>query len=93
MTGYFDSLKKTAVCYVDKEKVECVEITSVRSGSAAEEAGLKEGDFLLSADGKALKNNDDLTLSIKYHAPGDKLVFEVFRDGKTIEITAVLGES
>ena len=84
---------KTAVCYVDGEKVECVQITSVRDGSAAETAGLKVGDFLLSADGKDLKSNDDITLAVKYHSPGDALVLEVFRDGKKIEITVILGES
>lgn len=84
---------KTSVCYIDDEKVACVEIVDVRPGSAAEKAGLKSGDFLLSADGKTLKNNDDLSITIKYHAPGDRLIFKVYRDYKEIEIVVTLGES
>lgn len=84
---------KAAVCYIDSNKVECVEITAVRSESAAESAGLKVGDYLISADGKNLKSNDDLTLVIKYHSPGDQVVFQVYRNGKQIEIIATLGES
>lgn len=84
---------QTAVCYLNDEKIECVKIVSVHSGSAAEKAGLKEEDFLLSIDGKALKKNDDLVLSIKYHNPGDKVVFRAVRNGEEIEITVVLNES
>jgi len=83
---------QTAVCYLNGEKIECVKIISIHSKSAAEEAGLKEDDFLLSIDGKPLKKNDDLVLSIKYHNPGDKVVFQVVRNGERIEITVVLDE-
>ena len=47
----------TSVCYLGDQKIECVKIISVRAESAAEKAGLKENDFLLSMDGKDLKKN------------------------------------
>lgn len=83
---------KTAVCYIDGEKVECVEVVSLRAESAAEDAGMREGDFLLSADGKNLKSNEDLILTVKYHSPGDSIQFEIFRDGKKLELAVILGE-
>lgn len=83
---------KAAVCYMDNEKTDCVEVVSIRENSAAETAGLREGDFLLSVDGKDLKSNDDLVLAVKYHAPGDSIVFEVFRDGEKLSVTVILTE-
>ena len=82
---------KSTSCYVEDKTVKCLEITTVREGSAAEKAGLKVGDYLLSADGKKLESNDDLTLVIKYHYAGDEVELEVFRDNKKIKITTVLG--
>ena len=84
---------KTAICYLDEEKVDCVEITSVREDGAAEKAGLVVGDYLLSANGKTLKTNDDLTLVIKYCEPGDQVEFTVVRDGKKISVTVTLSGS
>ena len=81
---------RTATCSVDGKVVECVEVTSLRSGGAAETAGVKEGDYILSVDGKAVKSNDDLTLVIKYHAPGDEVELEICRSGKTMKIKVVL---
>lgn len=83
---------KTATCYIDDESIACLEIASVREGSAAEKAGLTVGDFLLSVDNKPLKSNDDLTLNIKYHASGDLVEFEVYRDGEKLLIPVTLGE-
>lgn len=82
---------KTAVCHIDGKAVNCLEITAVRSDTAAENAGLQKGDFLISADGKDLESNDDLTLIIKYHSVGDAVDFTVWRDEQLETITVTLG--
>ena len=84
---------QASVCYINNQKVDCVKITTVKENSAAEMAGLAVGDFLLSADGKTIRNNDDLVLIIKYSKPGDTLGFEVYRDNKTITVETTLGSS
>lgn len=83
---------KTAVCYIDGENLSCLEVASIREGSAAEKAGLAVGDYLLSVDNKPLNCNDDLTLNIKYHSSGDLVEFEVYRDGEKLLIPVTLGE-
>lgn len=84
---------KTASCYVDDGTVQCLEITAVREGSAAEQAGLQVGDYLLSVDNKKTESNDDLTLVIKYHHAGDEVKFVILRNKEKMEITVVLGHS
>lgn len=86
------STKETA-CYVDDGNVQCLEITAVREGSAAEQAGLQIGDYLLAVDNKKVKTNDDLTLIIKYHHAGDEVEFEIFRDNKKSIIIVTLGHN
>lgn len=83
---------KTATCSLDGKTTACLEIVSVREGSAAAAAGLAVGDFLLSLDGKNLASNDDLTLEIKYHYVGDQVIFRVLRGTQTLEFTVTLGE-
>lgn len=84
---------KTASCYVDGSTVQCLEITAVREGSAAEQAGLQVGDYLLSVDNKKTESNDDLTLVIKYHHAGDEVEFVILRNNEKMEITVILGHN
>lgn len=84
---------KDSSCYVDGGTVQCLEITSIREGSAAEQAGLQVGDYLLTVDNKKMQTNDDLTLVIKYHHAGDEVKFEIFRENEKITITVTLGRA
>lgn len=81
---------KQVTCYIDDKSVECLEIVTVKDGSAAAEAGLKQGDYLLDVDGKELKTNDALALVIKYHSAGDQVEFTVYRNQQEQKITATL---
>jgi len=46
---------KPSACYIDQEKVTCLEVVSVKSEGPAEKAGLEVGDMLISATEKAWK--------------------------------------
>jgi len=69
-----------------------VRIVGIVGDSAAERAGLREGDVILSVDGKTLTAPDDLSDWLRRSRPGDRVELEVDRDGETERITAELGE-
>lgn len=61
-------------------------------GSAADKAGIKEGDIILEADGKKVTVQNSLGTMIQQHSPGDKIVLKVLRDKQELMIEVVLGE-
>lgn len=63
-------------------------INEVREGSAAAKAGLKAGDIIVEADGKALKGDFDLIRTVNGKKEGD-VTLQIVRDGKrqTISVT------
>ncbi len=68
---------------VGLEKPEGVFITSVIEGSAADEAGIKEGDVVLSVDGKEVSQPNELQAVVGTHNPDETVKLKVWRDGKT----------
>ena len=54
-------------------------------GGAAEEAGLRETDVILSIGGQEVNQPNELQRYIATHHPGDVVTLEIWRDGKTIE--------
>ena len=61
-------------------------IASVEPGSAAEKAGLKEGDVLVKFDGEDMNQMSKLVRELYTKRPGDSASVEIFRDGKTINV-------
>lgn len=59
-----------------------VTIMSVAEGSAAEIAGLKEGDILKEVDRNKIETPDDLSNAIKDKSAGDKVTLVYVRDNK-----------
>jgi serine protease Do len=65
-------------------------VDGVVKGGAGDQAGLKDGDVILSIDGKDTRAANELQTYIATKHPGDQVVVRVFRDGKTIEKTVIL---
>ena len=65
---------------------------AVVPGSAADKAGLKDGDIILSVNGTQLSQRETLTELLKNFNPGDELHMSVLRAGKTLDVTVILGE-
>lgn len=65
---------------------------AVTVGSAAEKAGLKEGDIILSINGEALTENNPLNVVIQGYKVGDEVTLSVIRNGEEIELKAILQE-
>ncbi|MGD0777941.1 MAG: M20/M25/M40 family metallo-hydrolase [Candidatus Solibacter sp.] len=72
------------------EGITGVKFADVREGSPAAKAGLKAGDIMTEFDGKPIQNLYDFTYALRGKKPGDEVKVKVTRDGKALEVTAVL---
>ncbi len=61
-------------------------INRVLENSPGEKAGLKTGDIVIRIDGKPVRNSSDVRNQIGLRRIGEKIVFDILRDGKTINI-------
>lgn len=67
-------------------------VSDVSEDSAAEKAGIKQGDVILRLDGKRTENAGDFRNAIAATPPGTNLRITVFRDGHEKEIAVETGE-
>jgi serine protease Do len=65
-------------------------VQQVTSGSAGEAAGVKEGDIILTVDGKEVNTSNQLQTVIASKYPGESVMLKIFRGGKNIEKKVVL---
>ncbi len=68
-------------------------VAKVVPGSPADKAGLKAGDVVIAANGKAIKDMPELRNLIGLLKVGDKVELTVLRDGANKQITVVVGKS
>jgi putative serine protease PepD len=66
-------------------------IVEVVQGGPADDAGVQQGDVVVSAGGDAVQNGDDLRNAVDAQKPGDELKLELRRDGETRTVTVELG--
>ncbi len=57
-------------------------ITQVTKSSAAEDAGLQEGDVIVEVDANSVSSSQDVSDIIGNHKPGDRINVTVERDGR-----------
>jgi serine protease Do len=67
-------------------------VSQVIDGGPAEKAGIKDGDVILSVDGKPVERSTQLPSVISAIKPGDSAKLEVWRDGKTKTISVKVDE-
>ncbi len=65
---------------------------AVSPGSAAEKAGLKEGDIVLEINGEKITTENALSKIIMKYNPGDKVTLKILRDGSEKVLEATLTE-
>jgi hypothetical protein len=68
-----------------------VRLSGVRSGSPAEQAGMRKGDVLIRLDGQEIADLYAFTDALRAHAPGDTVGIVVLREGEEVSLVAVLG--
>jgi serine protease Do len=67
-------------------------VGDVTANSPASKAGLKTGDIILSVNGEAVSDANQLRLKIGNLDPSSKINLKVMRDGRSMEIPVQLGE-
>ena len=67
-------------------------VTRVFAGSAADTAGLKPGDVIVSANGQRIDNRDALRNFEGLQTVGGRVSLDILRDGKPLQMTAALRE-
>ncbi len=73
--------------YFQRESGKGVLVLEVKEDSQAAEAGFLPGDVIISIDGKAVDNKENLNDILKEAEEGDKLTFEILRKGKSQKLT------
>jgi serine protease Do len=68
-------------------------VAVVTPDSAAAQAGLKQGDVLLSFNGNAVKKLRDLSQFVSATEPGSTDTMTVWRDGKRVKLQVKVGEA
>ena len=83
---------KNVLGYIDENLrfSEGIYVEKVNKNSAAEDAGLRKGDIILSIDGKNLERMCDLRCYIYTKKPGDKVKLKIQRNYREIEVAATL---
>ena len=76
------------VAFISKDETV---VNSVAMGSAAESAGIKAKDRILSINGNALNNSTDI-ISVVQSSAGISLNFEIERDGKVENLVVIPNE-
>lgn len=66
-------------------------ITDVHSGTAADNAGIKNGDIVVSVEGRTVKNADHLVAIIKQRRPGQTVPLVVLRGDQKLDLKIKLG--
>ena len=67
------------------------QVAEVVPGSAAADAGIEEGDLLVSVDGTAIADSSQLRSQITRRAPGTEVTLGVEREGTAQDLTVTLG--
>ena len=79
------TIDETMAKAIGLEKAEGVIVQDVVKDGAAREAGIKEGDVILSVDGKAVNAANELQSLIARRHPGDVVTLTIFRDGTKLD--------
>jgi serine protease Do len=61
--------------------------------SAAAQAGIKVGDVILKFNGTPIVDAGSLSQHVGVVTPGEKATIEIWRDGKTLDVTATIGNA
>ncbi|MBQ2696377.1 MAG: trypsin-like peptidase domain-containing protein [Clostridia bacterium] len=69
-----------------------VYVDGILDGSAADKAGLKKGDVIIACDGQKTTTIDAVNKIRDTHSVGDKMVVQINRGGKIMNVTLTLQE-
>lgn len=67
-------------------------VQKVSADGPAERAGMKNGDIIVSVDGKSVDTTENLIQMISAHRPGDTVALVVLRDGRNVNLKVKLAD-
>lgn len=85
---YLQELTQPLADAMGLENTRGILIADVMKDSAAEEAGLEQGDIILQLDGNVVRNTGVFRNEISSRPPGTQITLRILRDGKELEIRA-----
>jgi len=68
-------------------------VAKVVPDSAAAQAGIQVGDVILKFNGASILDAGQLSQHVGVMTPGDKATLEIWRDGKSLSLTATIGNA
>jgi len=68
-------------------------VSNVEKGGPGDKAGLKPGDVIRALNGQKIVSSGDLPAIVSLATPGDKVTMEVWRQGKSVQLGATLGNA
>lgn len=77
---------------LDLKDTKGVLVSNVRAGSAAEKAGIKNGDIITAINGEKIDDGNVLRNKVASTMPGTDIKLTVIRDGQEQQFTAILDE-
>jgi len=89
----FEGSNRAVLGVVTEKADKGVKVKEVVKSSAAEKAGLKEGDVITNVNGKEIKAHEDLVATIDKLKPDDVVNVTYLRNGKSQKVKATLGKS
>ncbi|MGH3025802.1 MAG: S1C family serine protease [Gaiellaceae bacterium] len=75
-----------------KDTAKGVTVAEVKSGSGADNGGVKVGDVIAAVGSTKIATSQQLRAIISAHAPGDTLTLSLLRSGATKTVTVTLGD-
>jgi len=69
-----------------------VVVSAVEKGEAADKAGVQRLDVITAVEGQAVSSQDELVAAVSSRRAGDTIKLTILRDGKTLTLTATLGD-
>ena len=76
-----------------EEDLRGIQVIDVTAGSAADLAGIRTGDFILSAAGTPVNSSQDLLRVRRGLYVSDQVTMEIWRDGQRLEVTLELNDA
>ncbi|WP_132993881.1 S1C family serine protease [Gordonia zhaorongruii] len=70
---------------VRNDRVFGAQVKDVANGSAAQRAGLREGDVVTGFDGRAIEGADELTVAVRTSKIDESVKFTYWREGRTFD--------
>jgi serine protease Do len=89
---YIQTANENMVKELDLPSAEGALVSDVTANSPAERAGIKDGDFIISFDGKKISDSNQLMHLIASYKPGTRISVKLIRDGNEKVLAVMLGE-